>query len=428
MTVDPGKNFIGQRGFPTPNSAPDSTGYRVFRFPDNDDWVGLLMGAIEALQHEYNYYKWGAMTEAETVAAINQIVLESYTNTCGCNNPSGGKIIRIGSDGHVEELGEDGAWGAPTGDYAIPAITPREGGTPEDQICLAATNAADVLQQVYENLSDSWNTHLSEAEAQTALVLLLIALIGAAFAPITFGIVTFFGWLFGVLYETLEFVGADLWDETFTQALVCILVGCATNVDGVVTFDYTCVTNALAKQVNVFDLTVSQLRLFGQITFMLNSIGGADALNVAGATTGITTADCTGCYGCSIFDFATADYADSFTFVTPNDPWSYVDFGTVGAWFCSTGIQSMELVIPSGAALHGVYVKYGLVAAGIAQLLINGTVVQERTSVGTYTFETNVLPGDTLKIVLNCDTGGSNVQIWSLTWTEDNPWPDVPLC
>jgi len=98
-----------------------------------------------------------------------------------------------------------------------------------------------------------------------------------------------------VLYGTLEFVGADLWDDDFTNVLTCILTDCATNDGGVVTFDWDCFNNALAAQVTIVPLTFDQLRLFGQIEYLLLVIGGVDALNTAGATTAITDDDCSFC-------------------------------------------------------------------------------------------------------------------------------------
>lgn len=86
MTVDPGKNFEGQRGFPTPDSTPDITACRVFRVPDNDDWLGILMGAVEVLMQEYNWYNWGSISIPDTVAAWSNIIQaaydESLTGTC----------------------------------------------------------------------------------------------------------------------------------------------------------------------------------------------------------------------------------------------------------------------------------------------------------------------------------------------------------
>lgn len=347
----PGKNFPGQKGFPTPNNTPGDTVRRIFIVPNSEEWLGLLEGAAQVLLDEWRYYDWGALTPAETVAAFNEVILASYTNVCQCANPDGGKIIRINPNGHVQEIGEDGTWTDPTGDYEIPPVPAREGGTEEDQICLAATNCANVLQLLYENLSDSWNAALNDAEALTAFILALVALIGAEFAPITFALVTFFGWLFGVLYETLAFVGADLWDENFTKALVCILVDCATNTAGVVTFDWACFNNELAANTNIFDLTASQLRLFGQIQFILSCIGGVDALNQAGATTAITGADCSACASEWCITNDCTDNSDGWSvqfggsYVGGADGWQPTDVASGGLHY-----RDLEILLDLGAS------------------------------------------------------------------------------
>jgi len=78
MVVIPGKNFESQRGFPTPNEAIETSACRTFRVPASDDWLGLLMGAVELLTLEYNWYQWGDLTPAEAVAAWQEIVWEAY--------------------------------------------------------------------------------------------------------------------------------------------------------------------------------------------------------------------------------------------------------------------------------------------------------------------------------------------------------------
>lgn len=253
------------------------------------------MGALEGLQYAYNWYESGDLSTEAAAEAFRLIVQDAPYNTRTCPNPAGGKIFRISSTGKVQEYGDPGVWQDPSGDATIPPIPAREGGTEADQKCLASKNAAHILELLYENITDSFNEGLDSTEAATALVLGIISLIGVEFAPITFALVTFFSIIFGVLYGILEFVGADLWDDTFTEALTCILLNCSTNVDGVVTFDWDCFQNALASQVTIVPLTFDQLRLFGQIEYLLLVIGGVDALNTAGATTAITDDDCSFC-------------------------------------------------------------------------------------------------------------------------------------
>jgi len=204
---------------------------------------------------------------------------------------------------NIEGEQENGA--APAGDYSGPPITPREGGTEADQKCLAAANAANVLQILYESITDSISHDLEEAEAYAALVTAFIAAVGWEFAPIAFAIAAFFLVVFGVVYEIVKLIGSDLWDGTFTDTLKCALYECASDDgEGVVTFDWTCVQSRLAAGTDA--LNFDQLRLFNQLNFIIQVIGGADGLNQAGATTAITEADCSGCTvcpGCFEWDF-----------------------------------------------------------------------------------------------------------------------------
>jgi len=86
MVITPGKNFSGQRGFPTPNSLPETSACRTFLVPGDDDWLGLLMGAVSVLREEWAYYQWGTLTPAEAAAAWNDIInktyVDSFSETC----------------------------------------------------------------------------------------------------------------------------------------------------------------------------------------------------------------------------------------------------------------------------------------------------------------------------------------------------------
>lgn len=346
----PGKNAPGLRGFPTPNSVPDESGYTVFRFPNDNEWVGLLLGAAQLLTKAYNFYQWGELTPDEAAAAWQVIVDQAPYNGCPATLPGGGRIIRLNHlTGRLEELGDDGEWSEPSGDYAVPPVTPREGGTPQDQRCLAAANAAHVLEVLYESITDSISHDLEAAEAYTALVAAFVAAVGWEFAPIAFALAAFFLVVFEVVYEIVKVLAADVWDGTFTATLKCALYDCSDDTDGVVTFDWTCVRNKLAEGTDA--LNFDQLRLFNQLNFIIQVIGGADGLNLAGATTSIDTADCSDCEGswCWTWDTdalnAGGDWthdadesysqiytsapagAFSFTFAELEYAWNFVDGG-----------------------------------------------------------------------------------------------------
>lgn len=289
-----GKNAPGLKGFPTPDTADEVASYLLFFFPDST-WAQYILGAVKALETGYNWYQSGELDVDEAAEALRLIVNAAPRNKFPPPSaPGGTKIIKITEDGTILEADENGDWVEPTGDYEIPAVPARSGGTPDELRCLAAANAANVLQQLYEQLSDDWNNGVSTAQAITNFIAAIAAIIAAPFGLIAEAVIAIAELVFQVLYETLQYIGADLWTSEFTDAIKCILYGCAANDSGVVTFSMTCVNQQLAANTDIFDLSASQLRLFGQLQFIFQFIG-ADGLNSAGATTAITSASCDVC-------------------------------------------------------------------------------------------------------------------------------------
>lgn len=70
----PGKNAPGLKGYPTPDDTPLIEGYLLFKFPDNNEFAGLLLGAANQLTYAYNFYQWGALTPEEAAEAFKLIV------------------------------------------------------------------------------------------------------------------------------------------------------------------------------------------------------------------------------------------------------------------------------------------------------------------------------------------------------------------
>jgi len=359
-----------------------------------------------------------------------QDMIDIYYNGCTpCMIPGGTPLFRLNpTTGAIEELLPDGTFGTPEGDYALPDTPAREEATADERMCAASANAANVLQTLYESLSDSFSESLSYDAAVAAFVAALAGAIGSVFGIIVTPLIVIFALLFGVVYATVEFVTADLWDSEFTSKLVCVLLSCASDDGEVVHFDLHCVLDTLAHGTNIFDPTSSEIRLFGQIYTMLNFLG-AQALDAAGATTAITDADCSGCIGCTLWEFLNNadDYASSFTF---DGDWTHPYYSVpYSAWFCSTGEQTMTIVIPSGAPITRVVIDYGMVGSGTASLLVNDVVIQTRPDEGNWSFDALVTTDDVVAMQFNSDTGGSNVQAWAMYYAGDiNPWPDIPSC
>src|SRR5664279_3127554 len=79
-------------GFPTPNTAPDTTGCRVFIIPSDEEWFALFMGAVYRLTYESAWYQNGDLTPAEAAAAWVPIIDAAYDRselgTCDVTIPS----------------------------------------------------------------------------------------------------------------------------------------------------------------------------------------------------------------------------------------------------------------------------------------------------------------------------------------------------
>lgn len=389
-----------------------------------------MLGAARALGDPYNWYQAGDLTPEEASESFRVIVQDAPYNQRTCPNPAGGKIFRVNASGKTQELGDAGDWQDPSGDATIPPVPAREGSDPDIK-CLAAKNAANVLQLLYENLTDSFNSHLDEAEAATALTLTTVALLGSEFAPITFALVTFFSIVFSVLYGVLEFVAADLWDENFTKQLVCILLDCATASDGVVTFDWDCFQSELSAQTNVFDLTFEQLRLFGQIQYLLLVIGGVDALNTAGATAAITDDNCDEC---------DTGWCKTWNATNGWEGWYAADGNSTlsgGTWHNVGGVNSIRLDLPTSCTVNAMLMTGGAnqVAAGGARTIyeIDPTVTllysgDTGAGVIVYNLSGSFVDFGTIQFNLDSTVGGYSSEIQEITLSGTGTPPEGVDC
>lgn len=74
-------------GFPTPTSIPTETGCRTFIIPASSEFFSLIMGALDALRHDYNWYQSiDGIEIPDAVDAMAAILDASYgsglSNTC----------------------------------------------------------------------------------------------------------------------------------------------------------------------------------------------------------------------------------------------------------------------------------------------------------------------------------------------------------
>jgi len=318
--------------FITPQDIPESDDCRSLSIPASSEWLALFGGALTEFLYSYNWEQTTGITVDETIAKMREIVNGFYDGCAPCTYEGGLRIIRIGIGGHLEELGDDGTWGEPSGDYVIPAPEAREGGTPTDQICLASKNAANVLKILYESWTESWASELTLDEAIVAAIGALVAIPAFfLFAPIAGAIALAIAGFLEIMFEAIEFLTADLWDEAFTNEIVCLFQSCATNTDGVVTFGWSCLNDAINARIDSFALTDEQLRLYGQIGYLMYFIGGTDGVNLAGSTTAITDDNCDFCNECSNCEIPTSEFWQQAGCVSDT---------TVGLAFDSEGMYS----------------------------------------------------------------------------------------
>jgi len=387
----------------TPDSIPEDDTCRPLFIPADAIWLALVSGALTELTKPYNWQQFGSLTVQETVDEMQNVINSYYATPCAaCETPGGYRVTRISPSGHLEELAPDGTWQAATGDYAIPAPSARTEGTEPDQNCLAAKNAANVLAQLYESLSESFSSELSTDEAITAFIAAAVAAIGFEFAPVTWSIAAVGFVVFEALFQALQYITADLWTEEFTQQFVCLLLNCAVNTDGVVTFDWDCFNTALLAQVNDMGLSEVQMRLYVQIGYILYFIGGADGLNLAGRTTDITNDDCSFCTEwCVAYD------------LTDNDGGFELYLGEArGEWVSGTGWVAIDFDIykllqltrdwPTGTLIDAIHLHYTVTVGGGGDYGFIWNGVSQFDSDADGTFDQGIsLPGDDGGLFLN---------------------------
>jgi len=293
----------------TPDEVPEGTVCRPLFIPDSSDWLALVSGILTEGAKYWNWEQFGTLTPEESAAVIQGIVDQFYDDICGCALPDGEPIMRLNEDGTFSTL-ENGEWGEPTGDYVIPPPDARTEPTEEERICLAAANAAHVLELLYEEVTDAY---AAELPAASALVLLAAAAVALIAPPVGLTLAALGAAALGVwkwAYEVAEFVTDDFWTTSFTDDLTCALRRQATDTAGVITFDFAAVQAEVINQIDWFDHTISSYTLGAQVRWLLTQIGEG-GLNLAGTTTAITTYDCDVCESCTgdSIDFTTGTHS-----------------------------------------------------------------------------------------------------------------------
>jgi len=172
----------------TPQALPESDDCRSLSIPADTEWLALFGGALTELLFLWNWEQSeGGLTPSETVAEMQRLIDAWYESVCGCTLPDGEPLLRVGENGMLQEL-IDGSWQEPTGDYYIPPPAARENPTASERRCLAAANAVNVLQLLYEEISDGYANNLSVANALAGMVILTAVLVAPPVGAVVAGL------------------------------------------------------------------------------------------------------------------------------------------------------------------------------------------------------------------------------------------------
>jgi len=172
----------------------------------------------------------------------------------------------------------------------------------------------------------------------------------ATFAPPVAALIAVADLIFGVVYEVVEFVTADVWTDSFDARMRCYLYECSSVTADVVTFDFQWLLDKLAEQTHAFDLDTYSIRLFGQVYYLLQMIG-VDGLNYAGSATTLSGESCD-CEWCIEWDFTvTSGAADGWAVVGTSGSYS-AGVGWIGANLNVNSKSDLNLILP--VALTGI--------------------------------------------------------------------------
>lgn len=292
-------------GFPLPSVVdPDRVCVRL-NIPNDPDHIAAFWGCLWLLTYWNQWHRDGAHTGTQVAAVWKDVWFEARNlnqHLDGCEimpfdvrqNEESPCILEKTEDnvnwvtfanlqlcppnirlvpGGGTEISTDG--GETWTPVVVEPITPREGGTDDENRCLAAANAAVCIQAGYEEVRLKYGT--------TANVLIL------AMAALTiWGFFFVFAPVIAVVLPIIAAMiavggfGSAVLNEDDLEAIQCILYCNSSISAGVVTFDFDQVVTEM--QAHAF-LPVN-------IAGIMLPLLGEDGLNRAGATTSITEATC----------------------------------------------------------------------------------------------------------------------------------------
>jgi len=300
----------------TPSDVPTEYVCRTIKVPNSLEWLGIFNAVM--LRGTY-YWEWSDdidthLTREEAAAAYTAIFSEWLTASMECA-PACPQAFRIDAEGRYQ-YSEDGGETWTSDPEPMGAPDPREEPTDFEKRCAAAANAAAVYRQLYDEAVDLYNSDVEPALALTSLV--SGVMLGIFFPPA----VPFVEAIFGIAYSVLEYFTSGDFSDEIEDAFKCILIDEA-NVDGegVVRFEFEDVRTLVNAKMLESPVWIA-------ISYFLNTFG-EDALNRAGATTGVVDPNCDDCLGEWTYRW---DFADS------DGEW-YARSSDEGTWVSGSGWQ-----------------------------------------------------------------------------------------
>lgn len=291
---------MARKRFRTPPTLPEDTQCRGTVVPASKEWLGLYSDALLELTYAHNYEQVEPtdLTPDETASLAYQQYLAWLDSTCGggdCSLPGFDPPVRTyrrnPTTGRIEWQ-NNGEWEEPTGDYAIPDPEPREEPTEAEKKCGAASNAANVLRELYSNILSVYDAEVDPLLNQIDIAGQVAVAIGSMFGPVSASFLALSGFAWEVFTQALTVITEDDWSNAWQEELVCILNSASTvGEDGEVTFDFFTVnSNLVGFLLPVVD---DYVRVRWQVWYLLQMIG-EQGLNVAGGTTAVE-GDCVTC-------------------------------------------------------------------------------------------------------------------------------------
>lgn len=440
------KEFGKNAGYPTPEATPEDMTCLTLKIPADKGWWAVFTGLLLTLTDENAWQQFeGGITREQAAHCALEIYLaatDAAAETDGCEQcflPTGSRVLQLDELGRWRMLDND-EWVEPTGDYALPPPEPRTEPTDEEKRCLASANAANTLKTMYESVADSYNEHLGQDEAMTALS---VAVVGLLLVP-AMGVIMLALYELTVLlmaeaFAIAEFITEDVWTSDFDETLVCILFENSTVVDDVVLFDFPTIqnqiTNALIWEI---DFTLAQQRLALQVGYFLQMIGG-DGLNIAGGTTAISSFDCPcGDVWCKRWYLSEGSH-DGLT-ITVIDG-SITGAGIESVTSGDSALLHVTMTLSPPCVPHHSALMYSTSAGGNGgtrayQILNDGIAVRTNTlEAGIVTNQVSEMDAIDVEIdafgfaLDNNHTGGTNVMTWlELSGEGDCPYDNCDNC